>query len=236
MVRSKPEGSTNLLGSISIFSDLSEAALERIRQRCRWRQYKSGELIVDYLDTADDVFLITEGDARVTIYSLAGKPVSFRDLGPGDLFGEYPAIDDGPRSASVEARTDCFVASMSASSFRELLTSEPMVALKLLRKFVSTIRSLTTRVHEFSALSVNNRVQAELLRLARAVGQEHNSACIDPAPTHIEIANRISTHREAVTRELNRLARMGIIERRGNMLVVSDVDRLAAMVQSVMGE
>ena len=49
--------------------------------------------------------------------------------------------------------------------------------------------------------------------------------------THVEIANRISTHREAVTRELNRLSRIGIIERRGDALLVRDVDRLTTMVQ-----
>ena len=54
--------------------------------------------------------------------------------------------------------------------------------------------------------------------------------------THVEIANRISTHREAVTRELNRLARIGIIERRSGTLLVRDVDRLATMVQEATGE
>ena len=51
--------------------------------------------------------------------------------------------------------------------------------------------------------------------------------------THVEIANRISTHREAVTRELNRLSRIGIIERQAGTLLVRDVDRLTTMVQEV---
>jgi CRP-like cAMP-binding protein len=41
----------------------------------------------------------------VTLYSVAGKEVSFRDLGPGEVFGEYAAIDHSPRSASVVALT-----------------------------------------------------------------------------------------------------------------------------------
>jgi CRP/FNR family transcriptional regulator, cyclic AMP receptor protein len=60
----------------------------------------SGESFVDYLDASDDVFFIASGNVRVTIYSVAGKAVSFNDLGLG-VFGEYPAIDRGPRSASV---------------------------------------------------------------------------------------------------------------------------------------
>jgi predicted transcriptional regulator len=57
-----------------------------------------------------------------------------------------------------------------------------------------------------------------------------------PAPTHVEIASRVSTHREAVTRELNRLSRIGIIERRGGTLMVKDVTRLAEMVHDATGE
>jgi len=226
----------NRLERSAIFAGLPQEALERIRRRCRWRRYEPGEPIVDYLDPSDDVFFVTAGEARVTIYSLAGKAVSFRDLGPGDVFGEYPAIDGGPRSASVEARTSCLVASMTATTFKELLQSEPAIALALLTQLVTTIRSLTTRVYEFSTLAVNNRIQAEVLRLAHLVPREGKSARIVPAPTHVEIANRISTHREAVTRELNRLSRVGIIERRGGELLVRDIDLLATMVHEATGE
>jgi predicted transcriptional regulator len=59
---------------------------------------------------------------------------------------------------------------------------------------------------------------------------------IVPAPTHAEIANRVGTHREAVTRELNRLLQIGIIERRRDSLLVKDVDRLAQMVHDATGE
>jgi len=236
MARSNVEETQYRLERLAIFASLPQETLEQIQRRCRWRRYEPGEPIVDYLDASDDVFFITAGEARVTIYSLAGKAVSFRDLGPGDAFGEYPAIDGGPRSASVEARTRCLVTSMPAATFRELLEAEPAVALALLPQLVRTIRSLTTRVYEFSTLAVNNRIQAELLRLAHLVPREGKSARIVPAPTHVEIANRISTHREAVTRELNRLSRIGIIERRGGELLVRDVDRLATIVYEATGE
>ena len=75
------------------------------------------------------------------------------------------------------------------------------------------IRALTTRVYEFSTLAVKNRIQAELLRLARLASGDGKRARVAPAPTHSEIASRVATHREAVTRELNRLARLGLIER-----------------------
>jgi len=162
--------------------------------------------------------------------------VSFRTLVAGDIFGEYAAIDGGPRSASVEARTSCLIASMSAKEFRKLLKSEPAVAEAVLKGLVRNVRSLTKRVYEFSTLAVNNRIQAELLRLASLVPREGKGAQIVPAPTHVEIASRVSTHREAVTRELNRLSRIGIIESKRGALLVKDVDRLAEMVHQATGE
>ena len=224
------------LAGISIFSGLTPKALEELQQRCAWRRYEQGEPVVGYLDSSDDVFFVANGEVGVTIYSVAGQAVSFRTLGAGDIFGEYAAIDGGPRSASVEARTSCLIASMSAKAFRKLLRTEPAVAEAVLKGLVRNVRALTKRVYEFSTLAVNNRIHAELLRLASLAPREGKGARLNPAPTHAEIASRISTHREAVTRELNRLARIGIIERKSGTLLVRDLDRLAAMLHEMTGE
>lgn len=226
----------NSLKGIAIFAGLSPDAVEGIELRCAWRRYAPGELIVDYLDGSDDVFFIASGNVRVTIYSLAGKAVSFSDMGPGEVFGEYPALAGGPRSASVEARTGCLIASMSAAAFRDLLYSEPRVAMALLPQLVMKIRALTTRIYEFSTLAVNNRIQAELLRLASLAPKRGKGARIAPPPTHSDIASRVSTHREAVTRELNRLSRIGVVEREKGALLIKDIDRLAQMVHEATGE
>ena len=232
----KAQQSKYSLAKIGILVDLPPAALVRIQRRCSWRGYKPGEPIVNYLDSSDNVFFITEGEARVTIYSLSGKAVSFRELSAGEMFGEFPAIDQGPRSASVEARTECLVAYMPAAEFLQLLRKEWAVTQALLRKLVMTIRALTSRVYEFSTLAVNNRIQAELLRLANLAPQGGNAARIVPAPTHVEIASRVSTHREAVTRELNRLSRMGLIDAPRWNASGQDLDKLAKMVHEASGE
>src|SRR5262245_5513094 len=91
------------LAGITIFKGLPSEALEQIERRCKWRRCAPGELIFAYLAVSDNVFFIAEGTVRVTIYSHAGKAVSLAELGPGDVFGEYAAIDHHPRSASVEA-------------------------------------------------------------------------------------------------------------------------------------
>jgi len=236
MTRSKPTQSAQSLDKVAVFAGLPAETLARIQKRCSWRHYEPGEPIVDYLDASNDVFFITAGEARVSIYSVAGKAVTFTDLGAGDMFGEYAAIDGARRSATIEARTACHVASMSATAFRELLHQEPAIMLALLNQFVSKIRTLTTRVYEFSALAVSNRIQAELLRLANLAPQEGNCARVASAPTHSEIASRISTHREAVSREISRLTDIGLLQREGRNMRVMDASRLAALVAEAKGE
>src|SRR5947209_13788459 len=98
------------------------------------------------------------------------------------------------------------------------------------------MRRLSERVLEFSTLVVQNRIHAELLRLAADARQENGQALLSPAPSLSDIANRISTHREAVSRELSRLASIGLLRREGGDLRVPDVARLEKLVREARGE
>jgi CRP-like cAMP-binding protein len=156
------------LEGVALLKDLPPESLQHIQQSCSWRRYEPGEPIVEYLDRSNDVYFLISGEARALVYSLAGKVVSFRDLAPGDTFGEYPAIDGHPRSASVEARSSCLVASMPAAAFLELLQAEPTVARALDKQLVATIRRLSTRVYEFSAAIMaitGRRIYGEMQRI-----------------------------------------------------------------------
>ncbi len=221
------------LGVISIFSGLSNQELESVARRCRWRRFVREEQIVHAEDETDEVYFVVEGTVRAEVYSGSGRAVTFRDLGPGEVFGELSAIDQKPRSANVVALSDVTIAAVSANEFWQLIREYPAIAEATLRRLAALVRSLSDRVVEFSTLAVRNRIHAELLRLARDNMATENSAMIVPSPTHAEIANRISTHREAVSREMSSLARSGIIERRDGGLFVSDIERLVQLLQEL---
>lgn len=229
-------GGADTLDGIEILRGLTAAERQGVAKRCQWRRFAPGQQIVGHMDTTRDVFFVVTGRVRATSYSLAGKEVSYRDIGAGDMFGEFSAIDGEPRSADVVALTDCQVAILSNDAFWQMLRDYPEIAAETLKRLTRQIRVLTERVFEFSALAVNNRIHAELLRLARDHKIGENTALIRPAPTHAELASRISTHREAVTRELNELARAGLLERREGALHINDIDQLNRMVESVLGD
>lgn len=226
----------NKLDKVKLFAGLSPKARASLEARCKWIKYRAEETIIEYLDDSRDVFFLIEGHARVQIYSNTGKVVAFREIVEGDIFGEYAAIDRKVRSASVEATRTSLVASMSSDLFWEMLQAEPTFMRALIRHMASQIRSLTTRIYEFSTLAVNNRIHCELLRLVAPNNIEGNTARIAPVPKHSQIASSVSTTREAVAREMSRLARIQLVVRRGPGLIITDVERLRDMIHMATGE
>ena len=210
--------------------------LEHLAGTCKWQDYDAGEQILSYHDPSTEVFFLAAGKVRVIIYSAEGKAVVFTDLKPGAMFGEIAAIDRGARSAGVEAIEPSTIASLTASQFESLLLREPAVAVATLRHVTAEVRRLSERVLEFSTLAVQNRIHAELLRLAAEARQQQGQALLSPAPSLSDIADRISTHREAVSRELSRLGSIGLLRREGGDLRITDVARLERLVREAKGE
>ena len=224
------------LKRLPILAGLSEAAIEPVAQSCLWRRYDAGEQIVGYQDSSTDVYFLLAGKARAIIYSPEGKAVIFADLQPGMMFGEIAAIDRKPRSASIEGLEPCTIASLSTDKFESLMLSEPSVAVATLRHVTADVRRLSERVFEFSTMVVQNRIHAELLRLAGEAGQQHAEVVLTPAPSLSDIANRISTHREAVSRELSRLSAIGLLRREGGDLRITNLAKLVELVDEAKGE
>lgn len=229
-------GTGYALEQIEIFKDLEPREIERLSQRVHWRNYKAHQQIIGHQEISNEVYFTVSGTVRVILFSSAGKEVAFRDISAGECFGEFAAIDGAPRSANVIALTDVMIGSVPAESFRSILREYPATSMALLTYLTRLVRSLSERIFEFSTLAVKNRIHSELMRLARDHLTDDNTARLAPAPTHADIASRISTHREAVTRELNELTKSGLLKRDGRTLIVTDVAELERMIHEVTGD
>ena len=77
------------------------------------------------------------------------------------------------------------------------------------------------------------------MRLARIAGVEDYRALLLPPPKHADIAARVGTHREGVTREITALQKLGLIERATvegrRAMAVTDVERLQQMLETMRG-
>jgi len=225
-----------VLSQTEPFTMLDGDALERLAAQCRFVRFEAKQQIIGYQEDSADVFFVVSGTVRVVIHSMLGREITYRDLEKGELFGELAAIDGEQRSASVVAVTDTVLVAMPAQAFRAALREHPDAADAVMKRLTHLVRLYSQRLYELRTLDVQSRVRAELVRMAQDLVGEDNTAVISPLPTHSSIANRVCTRREAVSRELARLARRGLVVRRDKALEIRDYARLVDMVESVLGE
>lgn len=222
------------LQRIRLLEGLSAESLDQLAGNCGWRRFKPGQILLSRAGPGGEVLMIVDGRVRIDIYTAAGRQVAFRDMGEGDVVGEIAAIDHGRHSADVTALSNGLAAVVTAADFRRLLVEHDEVAVQFMRYLVQLIRLLSDKVVELSTLGVRNRIHGEILRLARASAPEGGACVISPPPRHADIAARISTTREQVTRELSSLARAGLLRKTAQGLVVTDMDRLIRSVDKAI--
>ena len=214
------------LSGIPLFQSLPPEQSARYARSCTWRDYGEHELVIDIEDTSTDVRFIVSGSVRVIIRIAVGKEVILGEMSEGSFFGEISAIDESPRSANVTTLTRSRICTMPASVFKTILAEAPEVAMEILKLFASRIRSLNMRLAEHSFLQAKHRLYSELLRLSRPRAANPEHRIVSPPPTQRELAERIGTRREVVSRELNQLERDGYIEKARGGIVIANVSEL----------
>lgn len=208
---------------------LRDAYLARARLMKVWRD----KTIISEGSETTDVYLIRSGRVQISLFSPHGREVILREMGPNLVFGELAAIDRQARSANVVALEDSLLAHMRGEEFLDFLGAVPQAGLWMSKLLVARIRNLTARAFELATLPVAGRIHSELLRLARETGIEADRLMIHPIPTHADLASRIGTHREAVTRELNLLAGEGILRQSGRKIEILSVARLQSLFDRI---
>jgi CRP/FNR family transcriptional regulator, cyclic AMP receptor protein len=228
---------SSIFERFDLFRDLPAAVLDDLARSCAWQSVKAGKQILLAKESTSDVFFVVEGKVRILLYSaVEGKPVLLTTLGRFHMFGEMAAIDGNPRSATVEAEEDCTLAILSKEHFHKLVHAHPAFSFAIMKHLAAQVRRLTERVYEFSTLSVQARVHAELLRLAALASEGEGQALLSPAPLLVDLAARVSTHREAVSRVISRLQEKGIVRREGADIRILSLSRLRNLLMEEKGE
>jgi len=219
-------GGSSRSTELQLLKHVPDALRTEITHRLRVIRAPKGRTLVEKGSRSTDVFFLLEGRAKVLLYSSSGREVCVHNIGPGDIFGDIAVLDGEPRSASIIASSELRVAVMRAKDFMTCLESSPAAGIWLARALASGVRRLTEQVFELSALNVQARIHCELLRLAQKGEPCSGGIEVRPAPTHAELASRIGTHREAVTREMRVLSEGKIIRHGRRSLMIIDLARL----------
>jgi len=224
------------LSKIPLFKGVEPAQSERYARSCIWKDYDANELVIDVDDETNDVRFIISGRVRIILRIAVGKEVILGEMGEGEFFGEIAAIDGATRSANVTALTRSRICIMPQRIFLEILRTEPDISMYVLKMFAARVRALNLRLGEHSFLQAKHRLYAELLRLSRPRTGNPSQRSISPPPIQRELAERIGSRREVVSRELNHLEREGHVQKARGALVLVNVNELQRRISEALEE
>lgn len=122
------ERKIDLLRTITPFATLLTAPLRPVAQAADVVRFGAGEVIVRQGGPGDAVFGLIDGTAEVWLEEPGQQPVRLRTMRAGQLFGETAVLYRGPRSATIQAKSDVLALRIPGSTFLELLHSNPALA------------------------------------------------------------------------------------------------------------
>ncbi len=210
-----------LLRSVPIFSELTEADFSSLAKVANRRRYPKDSVVFFENEQGDFFFMILEGRIKVTILGDDGREVILSLLGSGDFFGEMALLDNEPRSATAIAVEDTELLSLHRNDFQAVLSDNRSITVGLIKVLTSRLRRANHQISTLALLDVYGRVARVIVDMAREEGRRLKDGRIAfRRATHQEIANRIGTTRETVTRMLKDLERQGLIHVEGKEMVV----------------
>jgi CRP/FNR family transcriptional regulator len=209
------------LEQVPFLAGLPPAALDAVRRGGSVRTFRRGELLFLAGDAPKGLFVVLRGSIQVYQIGSSGRAHVLAVEGPGSSVAELPLFDGGPYPAYAEATEDAVVFTLSVERFEHLLREHPQVARRVIQALAGRLRRLVRTVEELALMEVRQRVAALLVDLCREHGPEFS------LPGSIEqVAARLGSVREVVSRALHGFAHDGLIRLEGRRVVVTDPEGL----------
>jgi CRP/FNR family cyclic AMP-dependent transcriptional regulator len=195
---------------------LDDQLLRQIAQRGGVRSYPANTVLVTEDDRSDALYLILSG--RVKAYGAAenGREIVYTTQGMGEYFGEM-TLDGGPRSASVMTLEPTTCAVVPGAEVRDFLASHPDFAMHLVKKLIHLARASTGQVKSLALDDVYGRIARLLRKLAR---DEDGVLVVPDKMTQQDIAERVGSSREMVSRVFKPLVEGGYVEMRAGRIAL----------------
>jgi len=221
------EDDARFLAAIPYFQGLSPDELSHIRAWCHERELADGEILLLEGAPAEALYVVRRGGIRVFKTSNLGKEQVLIVLGPGETFNDVPVFDGGPNPAGAQAiEHGTGVCVLPAARILQLMATNPRVAANIIRVLAARLRHLTTLVEDLSFRTILHRLARLLLEeAARSDGTV-------TLPQH-ELAARVGTARELISRALRELEQHGAITRRRDHGIAVHAEVVRAMLEQL---
>ncbi len=221
----------NLLKSIPFFKEFNPKQLTYVESALSERKYPKNASIFIENDPCDHAFILKMGKVKGSKYSLDGKEYIVNFFKPGDFFGEaclfskhigYPL--------STTACEDSEVYTISKSHLKEIILRDPEIALSILEIYSDKLVYLLGQLENIALKDVRHRVIQYICSLLpeQPCHEDGNRAIHLPA-SQTELASKIGTAREQLSRVLSKLSHDGIIALDGRKVTILDIKRLKSI-------
>lgn len=217
------------LSRTALFKELDEGTQRALAARAIERRFKKDELLFVAGEEARGLYVIVEGAVRAFRESTGGREQVIHVERAGATVAEVPVFDDGAFPSTVAAETDSILLFIDKSDVRQLCLEHPQIALAALKVLAGRLRRCAELVETLSLREVGQRLARLLLAEARAAGERtREGLTVTLSLTNQQIAARVGSVREVVSRALTRLQQDKLIALDGRRLTIPDEAALAA--------
>lgn len=201
---------------------VEEESLERLCRLGRCHDYPQGNVVHYGGDVDDAVYMIVRGKIKIVMTSEDGRDVAIDLLRPGDVFGLVAAVDGGGQPAHAITATEARLVKFRSDSFLEWVESQGLFRDLVWRQLSERVRQAYHRIGEHALMGVKERLLFTLLEIAEHEGEPaaEGKEVVFTRPTHRELAQRIGSSREVVTRVLKELLDSNLLDAEGRVIRV----------------
>lgn len=220
------------LQKIPLLAGLAPEPLAKVAAALQLRKIERGQHAIQKGSAGDHLLFLVSGRLQAVDLTTDGREIGLNFLSAGDYFGELSIIDSLPRSASVIATENSLVALLSRDQALALIYQNPLIAERLLKRMAANIRLAATYRTIIGIPNAFQRVFALLSQFAKIA--PGGLVVIDKMPTQQEIAITVNTSRETVSRAVQILIQMGIVEKDLRRLIIRQPDALRHAVSNAL--
>ena len=113
------------LPHIPLFSELNEEELQLLLRKVQVKTFPKGSLICREGEAGDSLMLVSRGEVSIFKQISREKEVWIRNLGEGDLLGEFGFFADQKRHATVKALAECEILEITRNELNGMMKTHP---------------------------------------------------------------------------------------------------------------
>jgi CRP/FNR family transcriptional regulator len=213
----------------ALFHELDDATLRSVAERALPRSFRKDEVLFIAGDHARGLYVIVKGSVRAFRESTDGREQIIHVERAGATVAEVPVFDDGNYPSTVAAEEETDTLFLDKRDVQQLCLQHPQIPLAAVRVLAARLRRCAELVETLSLKEVGQRVARFLLSEAQRQGQKTTAGTIlNLTQTHQQIAARVGTVREVISRSFSRLQHDGLIVVEDRRLTIPDEAALAA--------